>query len=121
MKEIDLGETRDAKDKAIGLSMPLGPSSEEVIYPVFHYAGEKELELPEEGEMTIRFKKTEEVSRIANGKHFYSCDIQVRKILKVKADAKAPTSSGNEAENSLDRLMNEAEEDEDEDEEGDEY
>lgn len=103
MKEIDLGATRPEKEAAVGLSVP--HSEPEVVYPKFHYEGAKELELPEHGEMTIHYKKVDEVSRVTNGQHFYTCTIEVRKILKVKGeDVKAPASSGSEAGDALDRL-----------------
>lgn len=103
MKEIDLGATRQEKEAAVGI--PSGPEDKPVvIYPKFHYEGAKELGLPECGDMTICYKKVDEVSRVTNGEHFYTCTIEVHSIKKVKAEDKAPTSSGSEAGDALDRL-----------------
>lgn len=54
-------------------------------YPSFHYAGMKDLDLPEEGEMTIKFRKKREASEPGKngGEHFYECDIEVQSICDV--------------------------------------
>ena len=71
----------------------------------FHYEGSESLDLPHEGEMTVRFKKTGSSHSESNGKDRYSCTIEVRDILKVKGeDVEAPTRRGNETEEALDSL-----------------
>lgn len=56
-------------------------------YPTFHYSGTKELDLPDEGEMTIKFRVKKEASETSkDGKRFYECDIEVQSICDVEDD-----------------------------------
>lgn len=68
-----------------GGALVSSPTERGPDYPVFHYAGTKELDLPEEGEMTIKFRKKREASEPGkNGaKDFYECDIEVKSICDV--------------------------------------
>jgi len=117
MKEISLEIERENLDS---MAVSEGPR-----YPVLHYDGDEELDLPCCGTMTVVFKVVGETSRERNGKHSYSCDIEIRSITNVKsAEPKAPASSGSEAGSALDKLAeeyakHEAEED-DEDDTGEE-
>jgi hypothetical protein len=62
----------------------LGPTEvSKEHYPSFHYQGPKELDLPAEGEMTIRFKKVSSSQNESNGKTQHSCTVDVLKILSV--------------------------------------
>lgn len=76
-------------------------------YPSFHYTGEEKLDIPHEGEMTIRYKKTS--SSMIEGKDgkMYSCTVEVREIVSVegKKGAEAPSKRDRSAEESLDKLM----------------
>lgn len=79
-------------------------------YPNFHYEGAKELDLPDEGEMTIKFRKTSETSSVdKSGKHFYSCTIEVQSICDVEGgevDDDAPAhGSDKSVSDLLDSLM----------------
>jgi len=86
-------------------TMPPMPADEKEHYPSFHYTGPESLDLPHEGEMTIRFKKTSSSHSENNGEEQYSCTIEVRDIVKVKGeDVEAPTRRGNETEEALDSL-----------------
>jgi hypothetical protein len=88
-------------------------------YPSFHYDGEVDLELPETGEMLIKFRKISETSRVdKDGKHTYACTVEVPAILKVNGkepEAHVPARSGSEAELALDKIKNEMESASDED------
>lgn len=94
-------------------------ASEDGYYPTFHYSGDKELELPDEGTMTIRFKKVSSEERKANGKEFYSCTIEVCEITSVDGeepeegkdeDVEPPAKSGSEAADALDEILKSLEE-----------
>lgn len=106
------------ESKVYGLSPATmaGPGSDEQrppIFPSFHYEGSEELDIPEEGTMTIRYKQTREVSEHKVGKpHWYECDVTVLEIVSTKGESKAPARSGSEAADALDRLMSEHEENE---------
>jgi len=96
-------------------------SSEEAQFPTLHYEGSDDLDLPQDGTMTVRYhvkRETNEVDR-KTGKHHYCCDIEILSIEKIKGeDPIAPTRSGSESADALDRLM-EAHEEGEEGEEGD--
>ena len=105
------------EDLPINLNLGYGSlvsSPNEPQYPVLHDHGPEELELPQDGEMTVKFhvrRETSEVDR-KTGKHNYECDIEILSIEKVKGEeVTAPARSGNEAESALDRLRDEMESD----------
>jgi hypothetical protein len=108
MSEIDLGVS--AKDK-YNLSEPMKMDSKEKVYPCFHYCGPKELDLPDEGELTVRFRKKRETSSIEeDGSHYYECDIEVRAITEVDGEdmeVEAPAHSNDEAGDALDNIARE--------------
>lgn len=111
MSEIDLGVKESDK---YDFSQPIGPGSKEKVYPHFHYCGPIELDLPDEGEMTIRFCKRSETSSIEeDGSHWYECKIEVEKIVAVNGEEKeeisAPSISHSEAASALDRIAEELE------------
>jgi len=111
MSEIDLGVA--AKDKySLGEPMPEG---KEKVYPHFHYCGPEDLDLPDEGTMTIRFCKRSETSSVEeDGSHWYECKIEVEKILTVNGEepedddeVSPPSISHSEAADALDRIASE--------------
>jgi hypothetical protein len=80
---------------------------DEKRYPSFHYSGPEELDLPEEGSMTICFCKTSETSRtLPSGKHWYECIIEVKCFGDVEADEDDGDDEGpgTDAEKALDTL-----------------
>lgn len=90
-------------------SMPTPLREDDEYYPSFHYTGEEKLDIPHEGVMTIRYKKTSSsMSEGKGGKH-YSCTVEVQEIISVegKKGADAPSKRDRTAEESLDRLMKE--------------
>jgi hypothetical protein len=102
----------------VGLGGP-----EEDKYPTLHYQGPEDLDLPQTGEMTVRYRVKSETSKVnVQGKHFYRCDIEISEILKLKGDDEftPPSKSGSSAGDALDRLKEEMEAKEtDEDGDGD--
>jgi hypothetical protein len=110
---INLGRPRNEMYGAI----PQVVGGDEVAYPKFHYSGPEELDLPQEGDMVICFRKVRETSEVKqDGSHWYECDVEVRSIESVEGeDVEPPTRRDTSAEDNLDRLMKEHM-----DEEGDE-
>lgn len=80
-------------------------------YPSFHYEGPKELDLPDEGELTIKFRKTSETSSVdKSGKHWYACCIEVQSICDVEGEdedeVESPTNTqGNGTAEALDKIL----------------
>jgi len=108
MEELPINLELKSKGGLYTASKPDGEDK----YPSLHYTGPDELDLPETGEMTVRFRVKREVSEVnSQGVHHYNCDIEVSEILKVKGDDDftPPAKSGNEAEDALDRLRDEME------------
>lgn len=101
---VDLGM------KGFGSIAPMKVSEpDDVCYPEFHYCGDSELELPDEGVMEIKFRKVSEEERVdREGNKRFSCTVEVRKILKVDGeDVKAPATSGEggKTEAALDKIL----------------
>jgi hypothetical protein len=84
-------------------------------YPTFHYDGKKELDLPDEGEMTIKFRKVSSTSSVnKEGEHRYACTIEVRSVCDVEgeSDDESPAhGSDKSVSDLLDSLMKKAMED----------
>jgi hypothetical protein len=101
MKEIDLSLKPESNS-------PMGMAESRPLYPSFHYSGEKDLDLPMEGTMTVQFCITRKTSTETDtGKHHYSCDIDLKKITNVKSEVSAPTKRDTSAEDALDKLAEE--------------
>jgi hypothetical protein len=94
-----------------GFSNPVSGGEGGEIYPTFTYRGPLDLDLPEDGEMTIHYRQIDERSAPRpSGERYYECTIQVRKILDVKEEKdEAPAKSYDEAGEALDKLMEERE------------
>jgi hypothetical protein len=116
----DLGVSPKERFKDIASPSQMG----ETVYPSFHYSGPDELGLPDEGEMTIKFKKVSQTRSERNGVHHYKCTIEVREIRDVDAeDVKPPSRRNSEAGDALDKIaqaLHDAREDADE-EDSDDY
>ena len=107
--KLDLGVNERDMYGDMGGPMPSFQSdegSEKTRYPSFHYSGPEELKLPDEGEMTVSFKKTSETSRTRrDGSRWYECDIEVQCICDVEDDEPdEPTHRDTSAEDALDTL-----------------
>lgn len=89
---------------------PASSGNSEMHYPSLYIDGEKELDLPDEGTMTIRFKKTNEsASKSRDGKENYSCGLDVLEISNVKGSKPDNEDESESGEDALDRLKKEAE------------
>lgn len=117
MKEISL---RTNERDNMSCCSPVSDS--QIRYPTFTYDGPVELDLPEVGTMTIHFHRTSSICREINGKHSYSCTVEVHTVSNVKEDKDVvpPSKSYDEAGDALDRLAQEYSEKEEEDEDEDE-
>lgn len=77
-------------DSEYGSAMPTMVSEgqkREPDYPAFRYEGIKELDLPDEGEMTVKFRKVSETSSVdKKGVHHYACTIEVQAICDVEGE-----------------------------------
>jgi hypothetical protein len=82
---------------------------DETYYPTLHISGKKELDIPKEGVMTIRYRKTHSsVSEGDKSDPQYSCTIEAREIVSAESDeAESPTKRNSESEDALDKLMDE--------------
>lgn len=104
---IDLGS--DSMDAHMSSPMmPMMPMKSEKYYPKFHYSGDKELEIPDEGTMTIRYREVASSEREnRDGSENYTCEIEVQEIVSVEGDAsaEAPAKSyGKDTGDALDAL-----------------
>ena len=99
MKNIDL-----AMDYG-GPMEPMPMKAPEKHYPSFTYDGSTELDLPDSGVMTIRFKEIRREESSRNGVERYSCTVEVQQIISVKPDAEPPAKTDKSASDALDELM----------------
>jgi hypothetical protein len=83
-------------------------SEKQLYYPSFYVNGDRKLDVPDEGVMTIKYKKVSSAqSEDKRGKH-YSCCIEVREVVDVESDeVEAPSKRDRSAEDALDSLMSE--------------
>lgn len=90
----------------------MGPSDiGDEHYPSFHFSGDEPLDIPHEGTMTIRYKKTSSSMSKGSKGESYSCTVEVQEIVSAdgKKGADAPSKRDKSAEENLDRLMSEKE------------
>ena len=76
--KIDLFQKHD------DMMEPATIGSKEGYYPSFNFTTKEDHELPSEGEMTIRFKKTSSGEEERDGKTIYRCTVEVQTILGIK-------------------------------------
>jgi hypothetical protein len=87
-------------------SMAVAGPEDKPHYPSFQYSGEESLNLPKEGTMLVHFRTVSETEATdENGDDRYTCVVELREILAITSEKKAPTKSGSEAEDALDALM----------------
>lgn len=88
---------------------PCSPTKSEedrTYYPSTYFTGPKDLKLPDEGVMTVRFRKnSESSSRPREGKETYDCSVDFLEILSVKGEGEPKEDRGAE----LDKLRDEIE------------
>lgn len=107
MASIKLGQTE--KELYGDLSAaPVSPESREdrIIYPTLRIQGPEELDLPDAGVITLRFKRTAEShSTDRDGKKQYTCELDITSIEKVEDEApRSPTRRDTSTGDALDRL-----------------
>lgn len=97
---IDLG----MKAKSPGMPYPerTTEDSDKVHYPSIYLNG-VETDLPDGGEITIKFKKLSETKSTRDGKTDFSCELEIHEIVSVKASSKKKASR-DESEDALDKL-----------------
>jgi hypothetical protein len=96
-------------DLAMKYNMADGPveiDKDDVHYPTFHYESKKKVDFPEEGEMTIKFKKVRSEHSSSDRGERYSCTIEVREIVDMEGEKinEPKKSSAREAEDALDAI-----------------
>ena len=80
-------------------------SEDRKYYPNFHYEGDKELDLPEEGTMVIKFKRTSRSESERDGKTRYSMSVDVCSIESVDGnEIEKPAESYDDASSALDKI-----------------
>lgn len=128
MSNVNLGVPADEKyehgDNATdGPLMPRMDKDDKVVYPHFHYCGPLDLELPDSGELLVKFVKRKETSFVEeDGAHWYECKVEIREILKVdgkEPEAYLPSKSYDAASDALDKLAMEASAEHESEEESD--
>lgn len=124
MEPISLGSNMQdhlVAEGKIDEPSPMGMGGKGTKFPEFHYAGREDLDLPDSGEITFRFKKTQEKRLVVNGVHYYECCADLVKITDKPEEGSttAPAKSYDEAGDALDKIRKdmEGEHEEDEDEE----
>ena len=127
MSNVNLGIPADDKykhgDNEHGPLMPRLDENDETVYPHFHYCGPLDLELPDSGEMLVKFVKRKETSYVEeDGQHWYECKVEIRSIEKVdgkEPEAHLPAKSYIEAGDALDAIKQQmSDESDDNDSEG---
>ena len=108
MKSIDLGMSYDMPPSG---ALPSAMKQEE-HYPSLNYDGPQKLDIPEEGVMKIRYRKTRSEERKMGDHEMHSCTIEALEILDVEAmkaetEDDMPAKSHDDAGAALDRLMEE--------------
>ncbi len=95
----------DLKQKdEFGSPITMGGDIPRESYPDFRVSGDEELDIPDEGTMTIRYCVTRESSEKRGDKEHYSCTIEVKSIEKVSGQRSAPSERDHSAEEALDIL-----------------
>lgn len=85
-------------------------------FPTIHFEGPEELGLPPEGMMLVKYRVKREVETThPPDRHWYSCDIEVQRLMGAEADKDLrPSKRDTSAEDALDKLMQSHEDDEEE-------
>lgn len=79
--------------------------SDKVHYPSLYLNG-VEVDLPDGGEITLKFKKLSETKSTRDGKTDFSCELEIHEIVGVKARSKKKAPR-DESEDALDKLREE--------------
>lgn len=87
--------------------VPMKEDADRVYYPSLYLNG-KEVDLPDGGEIVLKFKKLSETKSTRDGKSEYSCELEIHEIVSVKGGSKKKASR-DESEEALDKLRSEGE------------
>ena len=104
--EIDLGVNRKEQYGVLAEPQTSPQEMNKIEYPRLHISGPKELDLPDSGEMEVKFRKvSESSSKRQDGSSWYECCLEVQCICEVESDEpKSPTSKDTSASDALDTL-----------------
>lgn len=84
---------------------PCKSEDDHKYYPSIYYSGKKKLEIPKEGTMVIRFRKTGSSHNVnSDDEDQYSCTIEVREIVSVDGEASVEMPAKNRSKDSEDAL-----------------
>ena len=105
---IDLGEKCNMKDCCISAPSQVS-APPDVYYPTLYLSGKQVPQLPESGEMTVRFNRKSETVRKSGDETSCSCELEITTIVNVtpKVETKKPAR----VEDILDLLRAEVESD----------
>lgn len=102
MKAIDLGRESGP------LSAPVGKPEKAKYYPTLYIdSAPGEIDLPTEGEMTVRFKVCSKTVSERDGEKTSSVSVEIQKIIDVEADEEDQKSERKSAEDTLDKYAEE--------------
>jgi hypothetical protein len=121
MKKLDRTLAVDPRSPG-SLKSPVNDTVGAPYFPHFHYEGPEELPIPPEGKMLVEYCQTRTEKSTTDGKEWYRCTVEVKRILGVEKAVEPPTEKNSTTEDALDALMKERSEAEEggEDEEGEE-
>ena len=93
----------------LGYKMDMGPSSasmDKKMYPNLHLEWPTDYNLPESGELTVKFVKTgENKSKGPNGKARYTVDLEIKAITAVEESEVEEEEKEESGSDALDRHM----------------
>ena len=116
MKEVSLAESNGEK-AVLAISEPSGPNE---FYPRVTLRETGGLKLPDEGEITLKFKKVRSEEEVVAGKKQYRCTIDLVSILDVE-DTAVEEPASNKSKDGADALDAIRKEKMDESDEGEGY
>ena len=104
--EIDLGQTN--YEMYGGSPMAVETKSDDKDkkrYPSFHYSGPKDLDLPDDGEMTVDFCVVSKIHSVRDGKEHYECTVEIRSLSDIMPEEDDEDAAPMKVEDILDGLM----------------
>jgi len=94
----------------LGYKMDMGPSPmKEKMYPTLHLEWPTDYDLPESGELTVKFVKTGENKSKVGGKPRYTVDLEIKSIESVEEGEVEESEKEESGSDALDRYAKEAE------------
>jgi hypothetical protein len=97
----------DLEEKGLTAS-PTISESKKKYYPTIHFSEDSPPEFPEEGEMTVKYKKVSSTTRETDGKKVYECTLEIQELISAEGsdegEDESPTKSYDEAGDALDKL-----------------